>query len=385
MRFAGVIARATDAVEVAVLRVAGRVRRLPSGAVDVVVAVVVTGATVGPAVVAREPWWVLVFALLASVPVLWRRRAPIAVLWVVGPAITVLACVHALPALPYGTIICVYTIAAYSRQSLRRVALLAVCVGVLVSLAIPNERPESYAYAAISFTTAWALGTGVRARRAQIAMLEERARRLEEERGAAVDRERLRIARDMHDIVTHSVGLMIIRAETGPLLTRTDPDGADAVFAGIADTGREAVQQLRHSLGALRGIGDPPHQPGIEAIPDLVELTRRGGLTASFDESGTRRAVSGDVGVTAYRVVQEALTNTRKHARATCVRVSLRWTEDRLLVRVSDDGAGVVDDSTGYGLLGMRERVTSSGGTLRHGRSGNGFDVAAELPLAQGV
>ncbi|WP_433683429.1 sensor histidine kinase [Nocardia sp. CA-119907] len=408
-RTTGVVSRASE-----------RLRALPSSAVDIVLAVAVTVASVGPAIVTRESWWVVAYCVLASAPVLWRRRAPILVLLVVGPAITALACLHAMPALPYGTIICVYTIAAYSPPRPRRFALITVSIGILLSLIIPNESPDSYGYAAMSFVTAWALGTGVRARRLQIEMLEERARRLDEERVAAVDRERLRIARDMHDIVTHSVGLMIVQAETGPLLTRTDPDRADAAFAGIADTGRAAVQQLRRSLGALRGSDDPPHQPGVEAIPDLVELSRRGGLTASFDEFGTRRAVSGDVGVTAYRVVQEALTNTMKHAGATTARVSLRWDEDRLIVRVTDDGRGLrsvghgsigagascigegaldsgfaVGRSTGHGLIGMRERVTTAGGWLRYGPSArgrsvespstNGFEITAELPIAQGI
>ncbi|WP_433201224.1 sensor histidine kinase [Nocardia sp. CA-107356] len=440
-------------VDGAVSRVSQRLRTLPSSAVDIVLAVAVTVASAGPSMVTRAPWWVIACCVLASAPVLWRRRAPILVLLVVGPAITVLACLHAMPALPYGTIICVYTIAAYSLPRPRRFALVTVSIGILLSLIIPNESPDSYGYAAMSFVTAWALGTGVRARRAQIEMLRERARRLDEERVAAVDRERLRIARDMHDIVTHSVGLMIVQAETGPLLTRTDPDRADATFAGIADTGREAVQQLRRSLVALRGAADPPHQPGIEAIPDLVEMSRRSGLGASFDEIGERRAVSGDVGVTAYRVVQEALTNTMKHAGGNCARVSLRWSEDRLIVRVTDDGrgmqsasilgdpaaavgsafsaggsaigtggalgsgvvvdrstvigagasvigAGAVDSrpivgrSTGHGLIGMRERVSSVGGWLRYGtpvpgRSGessatDGFEIIAELPIAQG-
>ncbi|MEV5838651.1 sensor histidine kinase [Nocardia sp. NPDC052112] len=388
-----VFARTADT---AVSRVSKRLRALPSSAVDTVLTVAVTVASAGPAIVARAPWWVIGCCVLASTPVLWRRRAPILVLLVVGPAITVLACLHAMPALPYGTIVCVYTITAYSPPRPRRFALVTVTIGILISLIIPNESPDSYGYAAMSFVTAWALGTGVRARRLQIEMLEERARRLEEERVAAVDRERLRIARDVHDIVGHSVGLMIVQAETGALLTRTDPDRADATFAGIADTGREAVHQLRRSLGALRGTDDPPHQPGIEAIPDLVAISRRSGLVVSFDEFGERRVVSGDIGVTAYRVVQEALTNTMKHAGAADVRVSLRWFEDRLTVRVSDDGPAVVREvgggrgsALGHGLIGMRERVTGAGGRLHYGRSSSaravrGFEVTAELPIAQG-
>ncbi|MEV6554473.1 histidine kinase [Nocardia sp. NPDC051756] len=374
---------ATRAADDATRRLIERVEHFPPGTVDVVLTVVVTLATVGPAIFAGRPWWVLALSAVASVPVLWRRRAPLTVFLVVGPAMTVLACLHAMPELPYGTVVCAYTIAAYSPPVRRRGAFVAGVVGILISLVIPDESPDSYAYAAMSFLTAWTLGTGVRARRTQIEMLEERARRLDEERFAALDRERLRIARDMHDIVTHSVGAMIVQAETGPLFT--DLAQADATFASIADTGRVAVQQLRRSLDTLRGeSADPRHQPGIEAIADLVELSRRGGLAASLDEDGARRTVSDDVAVTAYRVVQEALANTMKHARATAVQVSLRWSDQLLTVRVSDDGAGQgLAKPGGYGLLGMRERVTGTGGTLRHGPSDNGFDVAAELPLGQ--
>ncbi|MEV6427321.1 sensor histidine kinase [Nocardia sp. NPDC051463] len=403
------VSSAVGATDTVVRRVTERVRAFPAGLLDIVVAAAVTVASVGPAVVGGASWWVVGLSALASAPVLWRRRAPILVLLVVGPAITVLACLHAMPTLPYGTIVCAYTIAAYSSTWPRRGALVGASAGILLSLVVPNESPDSYGYAAMSFTTAWALGTGVRARRAQIETLQERARRLDEERVAAVDRERLRIARDMHDIVAHSVGLMIVQAETGPLLTRGDPARADATFAGIAETGREAVQQLRHSLGTLRGpTVDLPHQPGIDAIADLVEISRRSGLAASFAEYGPRRSVSGEVAVTAYRVVQEALTNTRKHAHATCVRVSLWWSEDRLTVRVSDDGSGYADTdgpsengpgsngpgsngpgsngpgANGHGLLGMRERVGGCGGRLHYGPSSNGFDVAAELPITQG-
>ncbi|WP_405166189.1 sensor histidine kinase [Nocardia sp. NBC_01499] len=385
MRVTSAIARAAGAVDDATRRVTERFERFPPSAVDLALTVMITVATIGPAVLDGRPWLVLVLSAVASVPVLWRRRAPVTVFLVVGPAITALACLHAMPDLPYGTIVCAYTIAAYSPPVRRRGAFVAGAVGILFSLVVPNESPDSYGYAAMSFLTAWALGTGVRARRAQIEMLEERARRLDEERLAALNRERLRIARDMHDIVTHSVGAMIVQAETGPLFTGTDRERADATFASIAETGRVAVQQLRRSLGTLRDDnGDPRHQPGIEAIADLVELSRRGGLTASLDEDGPRRTVSEDVAVTAYRVVQEALTNTMKHARATGVRVSLCWSDQLLTVRVSDDGVGPVrTESGGYGLLGMRERVTGNGGTLRHGPSDNGFDVAAELPLGQ--
>ncbi|WP_225724586.1 MULTISPECIES: sensor histidine kinase [unclassified Nocardia] len=357
---------------------------MPPWSVDVVVTVAVTVATVGPVLADQRPWWIVLIAVVASAPVLLRRRAPVLVLTIVGSALTVLGCVDAMPALPYGTVVSAYTIAAHCSLTWRIVAFIGIGAGILVSLIVPNEQPQAYGYAAMSFVTAWALGTGVRARNNQIALLRERARRLEEERVAAVAQERVRIARDMHDIVTHAVGLMIVQAETGPLLTHSDPDRADATFAGIADTGRDAVRQLRGSIETLRDGTEPRHQPGIAAISDLVELSKRGGLAATFNEYGTPRPISGDIEVTAYRVVQEALTNTMKHAGATCVRVVLRWSDDWLTVRVSDDGHGRGDglaETIGYGLLGMRERVSACGGLLRDGQSDYGFTVFAELPI----
>ncbi len=358
---------------------------LPTLVVDTALTVAVTAATTLPVVFEGRSWWVLLLAASASVPVLWRRRAPLVVFSVVGPALIWLACVGAMPALPYGTIVCAYTIAAYSPPARRAVAAVSGIIGILISLIVPNESPDAYGYAAMSFLTAWTLGTGVRARHAHIVLLQERALRLEEEQSAAVANERVRIARDMHDIVTHAVGLMIVQAETGPLLTHTDPDRAAAVFAGIADTGRDAVRQLRGSLETLRGDADPRHQPGIAAIADLVELTKRAGLTATYRAYGTPRTLPGEVEVAAYRVVQEALTNTVKHAHASDVQVVLCWSDQWLTVQVRDDGTGDASGaySAGYGLRGMRERVSACGGLLHDVRSDCGFTVFAELPIAR--
>ncbi|APB01428.1 Histidine kinase [Nocardia seriolae] len=380
-------------------------RQVPDRVVDAAVTVLVTVLTVAPQVAAGRPWWVVAAAAVAAVPLWWRRRAPLLTGAVVGTAITVLACAHALPALPYGTVVCAYAIAAYSPPAARWAAIVVGGLGILASLALPAEPVEAYAYAALSFSTAWTLGTGVRARQAQIELLRERARRLEEERGAAVARERVRIARDVHDIVTHALGSMIVQAETGPLLTRADSGRADAVFAGIADTGRAAVRDLRHSLAVLRdGSVQARHQPGIAAIPDLVDGSRRGGMSAELVENGTRRTISSEVEVTAYRVVQQALANALEHARAGRVEVTLDWSEDRLCVRVGNDGlapvgisgsrpaagnhlrTGPIPDEpfrAGSGLAGMRERVESCGGQLTYGPSGSGFIVRTELPLVQ--
>jgi len=200
---------------------------------------------------------------------------------------------------------------------------------------------------------------------------------------SAVARERLRIARDMHDGLAHTVGAMILRAETGPLLAH--PTATDAAFAAIADDGRAALRELRHSIGALRDSDDLPHPLGVAAVADLVARAERAGLAAYYTEHGPRAPIAPQTEAAAYRIVQEALTNTGKHARASRVDVALCWSADRLGVSVVDDGtAAPRSDATGFGLLGMRERVHACGGVLRAGPTATGYAVDAELPLTQG-
>jgi signal transduction histidine kinase len=209
--------------------------------------------------------------------------------------------------------------------------------------------------------------------------VDERARRLEEERAAAVAEERTRIARDMHDIVTHSVGLMVVQAEAGPLVLRSDPARAEAAFQAISDTGREAIGQLRQILGTLRGTVAREPQPGLDATPDLLERARQAGLAVSVEESGDRRPVPAAVDIAAYRIIQECLTNTLRHAAARTVRLCLGWSERALTIEVADDGRGATALREGHGIVGMRERVGACGGTLAI--DPRGFTVTATLPI----
>jgi len=228
----------------------------------------------------------------------------------------------------------------------------------------------------------WLALTLARARRRHRRALEERGWLLERERESAartaVGAERARIARDMHDVLAHSVGLMVVQAEGGASVVRSDAGRAEAAFDAIAETGREALVQLRHALGLLRE--QAPETAGVEAIPSLVERARRTGLDVSLDR-GPVPALDPQVGATAFRVVQEALTNVVKHAGARKVFVTLGATEEGLRVTVRDDGRGGAA-VFGHGLSGMRERVTSVGGRLQTGprADGPGFEVAATLP-----
>nr|WP_191910124.1 histidine kinase [Microbispora cellulosiformans] len=365
---------------------------------DVAIAAVVTVMTVTPLLVPyRQPWWAVALAVLMSVPVLWRRRVILPVGAVVGCATTVLAiAVKPLPhsgalvlLLPYGVLVCTYTFAAADLSRARRAGGVAgLAAGVAVSLVVPQENLETYRYLLTAIVAAYALGVSARARRAGRAAEREREARVREERAAAVARERTRIARDMHDIVTHSVGLMVIQAETGPLVVRDHPEKAEAVFEAIAEAGRDAIGQLRLILGALRGSEGPGvpapargPQPGLDALPGLLDNARRAGLDVSADMRGEPRRLPSDVDVAAYRIVQEALTNTIRHAGASTVRVRVRWSGDTLDVEVADDGRGGRELREGHGMIGMRERVTACGGRLAVRPGNPGLTVTATLPI----
>lgn len=339
----------------------------------------------------RAEWRVFLFAGLNTVPLLWRRRHPFLVTAVVGVATTWLALTGALGKLPAAQLVATYTFAALCPPLQRIILLLGTAVGVTVSIA-PFGEVLAFGPTSIAFVVAYALGTSARARRDRIAMLEERARRLAEEQDAAAARERERIAREVHDILAHSMSLVAVQAEAGPVVVRTDPAKAEEVFETISTTAREALAQLRRTLATLRSEG-PAREPlpDLGGIASLVDNARRAGLTATLKERGERRPVPADLGVTAYRIVQEALTNTLRHARAGRVQVRLEWHDTALHVEVSDDGRGVDErhgtsgerKPGGLGLVGMHERVAAVGGTLTTGPrpDGTGFRVAATLPL----
>jgi signal transduction histidine kinase len=241
---------------------------------------------------------------------------------------------------------------------------------------------------------AYLFGTSLRTRREYLASVEDRALRLEVERdqqarlGAIA--ERTRIAREMHDIVAHNLSVMITLAEGAVATHVSEPAAAADAMAQVASTGRQALGEMRQLLGVLRddddnNVLDP--QPGLDQLEDLLEQVRRTGLAVRKDVRGTPRALTMTEQLTIYRAVQEALTNTMKHARgATAATVLLDWQPQSLSVTVTDDGAARADPGAsatdGLGLSGMRERLAVHGGTLRAGpRSRTGWLVQATLPF----
>jgi signal transduction histidine kinase len=375
-----------SASEAHALRLPAWLRHLPAAVVDAAITLAVAAATAVSAMLpASRHWWVPLAAVLASAPLLWRRRAPVTTLMVVGAATSALALIKQLPPMPYGVLVGTYTVASLSPPLLRLVAMVTEAVCVPITLVVPHAEAVAYGYVGMAFVTAYALGADARARRARIAALEE-------ERAAVAERERTRIARDMHDIVTHAVGLMVVQAEAGPLVVRTAPDQAVAAFEAIAGTGREAIVQLRRIVGALRsgdGGAELAPQPGLDAVPELVERARRAGLDTTLSVDGTARPVPADVDIAAYRIVQESLTNTIRHAGARAFAVRLTWADGTLVVAVRDDGRGAARPVAGHGMIGMRERVAACGGTLWTGAApagsgpgSPGFLVSATLPIA---
>lgn len=217
---------------------------------------------------------------------------------------------------------------------------------------------------------AWALGRFRATRAAWIDQLADRA----------AAEERQRIAREMHDVVAHSLAVVVSHAEAGRMVVAQQPERASGILDTIATTGREALTEMRGLLGVLGGESSTEPQPGLADVGALVERMREAGLTVRFeaDEPGP---VAPAVGLTAYRVVQEALTNVTRHAGPEAVAtVSVTRTARQLTIEVSDDGVGI-QRPPGRGLRGMRERVTAVGGTLEAGPSDEGWRVRAMMPL----
>ncbi|MET9507584.1 sensor histidine kinase [Streptomyces flavidovirens] len=310
----------------------------------------------------------------------------------------------------WAMLVIIYTVAASDGPRwISRLALMGgLAAAPLAQLRWPADPGNSSALASVFFTVvmalpfalAWVLGDSMRTRRAYFAELEERAARLEKEREAqskvAVAAERARIARELHDVVAHNVSVMVVQADGAAYVMDASPAQARQALETISTTGRQALAEMRRLLGVLRTgehqeSGEYVPQPDVEQIEDLVEQVRTAGLTVDFKVEGTPRPLPSGVELTAYRIVQEALTNTRKHGGPEAgASVRLVYFDDGLGLLVEDDGRGAAHelyedggaDGRGHGLIGMRERVGMVGGTLDAGpRPGGGFRISALLPL----
>ncbi|MFJ9905873.1 sensor histidine kinase [Streptomyces sp. NPDC101152] len=355
-----------------------------------------------------SPARVVPIALMLCLVIALRRRMPEKMLLLaIGLGVVQLALDVATMVADFAMLVIVYTVAVMGARWASRVAL---AVGLFAATAAEVRWPQEHSstlghlavviFQTVPFALAWVLGDSIRTRRAYFAQLEERAARLEKEREAqakvAVAAERARIARELHDVVAHNVSVMVVQADGAAYVLDAAPDQAKKALETISSTGRQALAEMRRLLGVLRTgehkeVGEYVPQPDVEQIDELVEQCRTSGLPVDFKVEGTPRPLPSGVELTAYRIVQEALTNTRKHGGPNAgASVRLVYFDDGLGLLVEDDGKGAPHelyeeggaDGQGHGLIGMRERVGMVGGTLDAGpRPGGGFRISALLPL----
>ncbi|WP_405880550.1 sensor histidine kinase [Streptomyces sp. NBC_01136] len=353
----------------------------------------------------------LPLAVVLSAVVALRRLMPEKML-VLAAAAGFAQVVLDVPTAPadFAMLVIIYTVAADGARWASRLGLIGgLCAATVGQLRWPlrDQGPLGavliVVFQTVPFALAWVLGDSIRTRRAYLAQLEERAARLEKEREAqakvAVAAERARIARELHDVVAHNVSVMVVQADGAAYVMDTAPDQARKALETISGTGRQALAEMRRLLGVLRTgehqeSGEYMPQPDVEQLDDLIEQCRTSGLPVDFKVEGTPRPLPSGVELTAYRIVQEALTNTRKHGGPnTGASVRLVYFDDGLGLLVEDDGKGAPHelyeeggaDGQGHGLIGMRERVGMVGGTLDAGpRPGGGFRISALLPLKTG-
>lgn len=338
---------------------------------------------------------------LLTVPLAWRRTSPAlaaaiifatAFLHVVGGA--------GLLASDLTVFVALYSVAAYGTRRMSLLGLAFALVGagmVAIWVVINDASADALVVAAVAGTigggfalAAWALGGLRGTRRAYLDAVVDRANRLEIEReqqaqlGAAA--ERTRIARELHDVVAHSLSVIIAQADGGRYAARNDPTTAVEALDVIAATGRTALTDMRRLLGVLREGDGPQHgpQPGFDTIADLVASVRGSALPVSYATVGHPRPVGDAMGLAAYRIVQEALTNVLKHAGpAARAAVQIVWEPTSVRLTIDDDGRGaaVTTDGHGQGVGGMRERARLYGGRVEAGpRHGGGYRVQAVLP-----
>jgi len=343
-----------------------------------------------------------VLLVLVTLPLAIRRRAPVAVLFIAAASLAIASTLvrdsaGGVPVEVFiAMLIAFYSVGAHSDD---RRAPIVGALGLAVIAATDLARPgffngghSSRPAAWLAFAIAWLVGRDMRRRRQRVTVLESRAERLEREREEqarlAVSQERARIARELHDIVAHGVSVIVAQARAGPHLVH-DPARTTNVFHAIEASGRDALVELRRLLGILRSKDEQlaiGPQPGLSSLKSLVEQVRASGLPVELRVEGEPVHLPAGIDLSAYRIVQEALTNVVKHAQATSAEVEIRYQPNVLELAILDDGRGTAASANGagHGLIGMSERVALYGGKLDAGsRDGGGYSVRARLPLGQ--
>lgn len=333
-----------------------------------------------------------VTSLCMTIPLAWRRRAPFAVALTVAAALVVQVALepspHAVDAQFLAWIVTSYSVAAHTdlRRALISLALLVVAVDLWA-----HDTGDDLVFVPVIVAGFWIAGRVVRSRNLIAAQLAERTRELERERNdtarLAVAEERTRIARELHDIVAHTLGVMVVQA--GAERMHEEPGtSAHEALSSIERSGRQALGEMGRLVGVLRTDVESESlgpQPGLDQLEALIRRFRDTGLEVELLVEGRPHDLAPGLDVSAYRIVQEALTNTLRHARSRTACVRLRWEPGALHIEVTDDGIGPPAETghAGHGLLGIRERVALFGGALVTGRSDSGgYLLAATLPTS---
>jgi signal transduction histidine kinase len=343
-------------------------------------------------------WFVLPAIAILVLPILARRRFPFAPAahWLLAAGISFVDW----RLIPFAiSIFVVGLVAAFLLGNLRDPVQagigLALVIGgpATVVYKIPGHSTAELIFIPLEFAIAWVAGFALRDRAEQAEAAEGRAAQAERERDAAariaVAEERVRIARELHDIVAHAVSVMVLQVgAVRHKLPETLAEDSDAL-RNVEQAGRTALAEMRGLLGAMRHDGDEAEltpQPGLEGLDSLLEEIGRAGLPVQLHVDGEPVALARGIDLSAYRIVQEGLTNALKHARASNADVTVRYRPDELQIEVRDNGeGGSMSDGLGHGLVGVRERVKIYGGEMSTGTAnGSGFILSTRLPLSAG-
>jgi signal transduction histidine kinase len=345
-------------------------------------------------------WFVIPATILLTLPLLARRRAPLAVLGAMLALASAISFVDG-RLVPYSffTFLSALTVCfLLGMLDDRRQALAGLAMGLAMGLIVTRNDPEAsfddYLFLSIIFSIVWIAGFALGRKLEEAREAELRARRAEREREnqarAAVAEERRRIARELHDVVAHSVSVMTVQAGGVRRLLLPEQEREREALLAIEETGRTALAEMRRLLGILRGANELPSlapQPGMATLGSLVEQVREAGLPVEYRVEGEPVELPPGIDLSAYRIVQEALTNALKYAGPAEARVFVRYRTTRLELEIENDGPAEVngDAAGGQGLVGMQQRVELFGGQLDAGPQpgGRGYRVTATLPLAE--
>ncbi len=333
--------------------------------------------------------WQLLLVVLTALPLLTRRRYPLASLWVILGAAQVL--VLRAPEIQQTPALVCFAIAAYSAalySSHRALAIGSVVVGAAGLVAADNENGPAPGFATFLLLCAVSLTANA------IHNWKQRALALQREQATAtslaVQQERARLAGELHDVVSHSVSMMVVQAGAARTVLDTEPELAREALLAVESSGRAAMVELRHVMGLLTMDFDGPDlapTPGLDQLGVLADGVRRAGVPVEVVQTGTRVPLPAGVELAAYRVVQEALTNTVKHAAGASVTVTVEHAPDTLRIDVTDTGGAAdlhADPGSGRGLAGLRDRLDVHGGSLSAGPTGDGgFRVRAAIPIGE--